>query len=138
MGGPGSTAQKERKGGRNTRSVASVWGSGQPVQPEDMPEEVAAVFQRLLKSIPKGLAFYEDSDAIEELAYLTIWQADLREELSVKKNDEVLLRLAHANSRQLRELWAHFAMTPRSRQIAQAPEPESEQPVTKLGRFKKT
>lgn len=139
MGGPGSAGKKvERKGGRNTRTVASVWGSGQPRIPDDMPDEVVVIFQRLLKSIPKGLAFSEDTDAIEELAYLTLWQSELRIGLMKSKNDEVLLRLAHANSRQLRELWVHFAMTPLSRDRARAPEPEAEKPESKLSRFKKS
>lgn len=143
MGGPGSGSQPEhegaqRRGGRQKQAAVAVVGTGTPVKPADIDDEIGEHWDYVVSLIPKGVACSEDSIAVFEMAVTNWLQAKLLKQLQSEMTvDPEVVRIWQANGRHLREYLTQFASTPRSRQITLIPAPESEKPKSKLSQFKK-
>ncbi len=129
MGGPGSGSFSDddyARPGRRKRAAVAVVGSGVPVRPDDMPEDVAKCWDRLAETV-SGVAFSQDSEALTEAAWLLWRQGKFREALQANPVNEELNRLSLAVGRQLATLLAQFGLTPRSRQILLVPSKDDQE-----------
>lgn len=136
MGGRGSGSFPDdgsaHRGGRKKRAAVAVAGSGYPVRPAELPEEVALCWDRLAETVT-GVAYSQDSEAMTECAWLMWRQAKFHEQLLIRPCDEELNRLSLAVGRSLSSLLTQFGMTPRSRQILLVPkEPEEKDEFEKM------
>ncbi len=133
MGGRGSGSAPDdgiaHGGGRAKKSAVAVVGIRVPLPPDCAPDAVVAVWQRIIDTLA-GRVFEDDSDALWELAELTVENTEIRDELRPmnKEDDEYqnLKRVQLANHRAVRDLWAKFGMTPRDRQLLLMPGEEEE------------
>lgn len=128
MGGRGSGSFPDdgstHRGGRQKKAAVAVVGSGSPVRP-DLPEAVLKHWDRLAE-IVQGVAYEQDSEAMQEAAWLLWRQQKFHEALYALPLDEELNRLSLAVGRSLSALLTQFGMTPRSRQILLVPKEAEE------------
>jgi hypothetical protein len=127
MGGRGSGSFPDdgsaHRGGRKKRAAVAVAGSGLPVRPDGLPDDVAMCWDRLAETV-SGVAYSQDSEAMVEAAWLLWRQEQFRAALLEQPLDEELNRLSLAVGRSLSALLTQFGMTPRSRQILLVPKEE--------------
>lgn len=129
MGGPGSGSQPDsptHRGGRTKKSAVAVCGNGVPLKPDDMPTEVAAIWDRVFDLL-SGVAFEQDSDAVEELADLLWRQSEHRKALRERPLDIDLNKQSLAIGRAVNTLLFQFGLTPRSRQVLLVPKEEAKE-----------
>ncbi len=126
--GSGSPSDERRRGGRSKQATVTA-GTGAPEKLKGMPLAIDNEFDRIAAML-EGVAFFQDSDAIAAMAYLSLEAQELREELRdlMKGSEEYekLKRIELANLRALKDMWAQFGLTPRSRQILLVPKEEEE------------
>lgn len=116
--GPGNDGCKKQ-------SAVSVAGRGVPIKSEGMPFDVGDCWDEIVPQLA-GVAFEQDSDAVEEMAWLTWQKRCYREALMTSPLDDELTRLNLAVGRSLSALWSQFGLTPRSRQILVVPDETEE------------
>lgn len=129
MGGPGSGSFPDdgsaHRGGRKKRAAVAVAGSGYPVCPADMPDDVREHWERFAERV-SGIAFSQDSEVMEQIAW-DLWQLQqFRKAIHEDPLNEALTRTAKAIWRPLAPLLRDFAGTPRARQILLVPKEEEE------------
>jgi len=128
MGGKGSGSLPDDvlgRGGRAKKAAIAVPGKGVPIKSEHLPFDVADCWDEIVPQL-EGVAFEQDSDAIEEMAWLTWQQRQYRQALLMQPLDEDLTRLNLAVGRSLSALRTQFGLTPRSRQLLLVPKEEEE------------
>ncbi len=122
MGGPGSGRANESRG-RKPKAAMNVVGTGVPCPVTELPEDVAAAFNRLAE-LTSGVSFSQDSIAIELAARLMCRLAKLDALIDKGVDSQSTHRLALAIARQLTALLAQFGLTPRARQVLLVPREE--------------
>lgn len=129
MGGPGSGTFPDdvtRRGGRSKKAAVQVCGTGVPIKPDDMPDEVSEIWRRVY-DLTAGVAFEQDSDAVAELSWL-LWRQDkFRAALTERPLDIDLNKQSFAVSRAMNTLLFQFGLTPRSRQVLLVPKEEAKE-----------
>lgn len=123
--GSGSLPGTNQGGGRSKTAAVAVCGSGVPIRPDDMPSEVAEIWQRVF-DLTTGVAFEQDSDAVAETAWLIWRQVKFREALAERPLDTELNKQSLSIGRALNALLVQFGLTPRSRQVLVVPKVEVE------------
>lgn len=129
MGGPGSGSFPDNPnhgGGRSKKAAVNVCGTGVPVRPDGMPDEVASIWQRVF-DLTAGVAFEQDSDSVAELADLLWRQSEHRKALRDRPLDIDLNKQSLAIGRAVNTLLFQFGLTPRSRQVLLVPKEESQE-----------
>lgn len=132
MGGPNSGRPSDGTGARNKPKAAlAVVGSGVPAPLSDLTREQQRVWDWIVETTA-GLAFQQDSMAVEELAKLWVKQQKLHARLESEPDDEEANKLSLAIGRRLESLWHKFGLDPRSRQGMLRPVPPEEPELDEL------
>lgn len=116
MGGPNSGRPSDGTGARNQPKAAlAVVGSGVPEPLSDLTVEQRRVWDWIVETT-SGVAFNQDSMAVEELAKLYVRQQKNHRRLDADPSDDDASKLALAIGRRMEALWHCFGLDPRSRQ----------------------
>lgn len=129
MGGPGSGSFPDdgstHRGGRKKKAAVAVTGSGLPVKPRGLSKDESKCWDDLNQQV-SGIAFEQDSDALTELACLTVRQRAYLKAIRKDLLNSDLNRESLAIGRAIVPLRGKFGLTPRDRQLLLVPREEAE------------